>query len=159
MRIMLLIAFFVIISVGFLQAAEPQSHTTPAQADTVYTSAPVATDTTGENRPLDMVLGMLATGIAWLLSAVFKLKINRRLIQSALGVILDIIQNIKTNPETADLADHEKKLKAIEQVNAALTPKQTGLLKKVFGSIGGAIEYVFHNKTILALGKAATALI
>lgn len=159
-HIMLLIVFFVIISVGILQAAEPQIPATPAQADTAYTSAPVATGTTGDSGPLDMVLGMLATGIVWLVGSVFKLKWDRRIVQAVLGKILDIIQDIKTNPNTSQLDDYSKKMKAVELVSTTLAPKEHRIVKKFFGSVGGAIEFVFHNKTILGvLGKAAKALI
>ncbi|MCB5235190.1 MAG: hypothetical protein LHW60_08140 [Candidatus Cloacimonetes bacterium] len=43
----------------------------------------------------------------------------------------------------------------MERAAKSLPAKQTSLILKVFGTIGGAIEYVFHNrKWLFSVGKA-----
>jgi hypothetical protein len=44
---------------------------------------------------------------------------------------------------------------AVERATKSLPAKQTSLVMKVFGTVGGAIEYVFHNrKWLFSIGKA-----
>jgi hypothetical protein len=79
---------------------------------------------------------------------------------AALATILDVIQDIKTGPETANLTDNEKKQLAVERVTKALPEKHTSLLTKAFGTIGGAVEFVFHNrKWLFSLGKVARSIL
>jgi hypothetical protein len=43
----------------------------------------------------------------------------------------------------------------VERATKSLPAKQTNVILKVFGTIGGAIEYVFHNrKWLFSIGKA-----
>lgn len=68
---------------------------------------------------------------------------------------LAIIQDIKINPATKDLDDYAKKQLAVERATKSLPGNQTNLVMKIFGTIGGAVEYVFHNrKWLFSIGKA-----
>ena len=81
--------------------------------------------------------------------------LDKTKINSALAIILDIIQDIKTNPATKNLDDYAKKQLAVERATKSLPAKQTSLVMKVFGTVGGAIEYVFHNrKWLFSISKA-----
>lgn len=103
------------------------------------------------------ILGLVSTLIVW---AIWKLTghaVDKTKIVAILGIILDIIQDIKINPNTANLSDFEKKALAIKRVEAALPAKKKNLVQKVFGTVGGAVEYVYHNRKWL-LGAATAAL-
>jgi hypothetical protein len=108
----------------------------------------------------EFIIGLATTLILWIASTVFKKNLNSTTVTAVLGKILDIIQDIKTAPATATLDDYTKKQRALQRVAQELTPKETSLVHKVFGTIGGAIEFVFHNKkTLYALGRIARAII
>jgi len=101
------------------------------------------------------ILGLLTTLIVWLIFRFTGKTLDKSKINSALAIILDIIQDIKTNPATKNLDDFAKKQLAVERTTKSLPAKQTNLILKVFGTIGGAIEYVFHNrKWLFSIGKA-----
>ena len=102
------------------------------------------------------ILGMLATLIVWVVWKITGHSVDKTKILAILGIILDIIQDIKINPKTAELSDFEKKALAIQRVEALLPLKKKNLAQKVFGSIGGAVEYVYQNRKWM-LG-AATSL-
>ncbi len=102
------------------------------------------------------ILGIVASLVLWLLSKMGIKNIDKAQITAILTIILDIIQDIKTNPKTKDLDDFAKKQLAMKRVDESLPKAKKNLIKKVFGSIGGAIEYVFHSKKNLSgLPKAA----
>lgn len=96
------------------------------------------------------LLGILSSLVVWILARIGIRGVDKAQVTALLAVILDIVQDIKTNPETKDLDDFEKKQVAVKRVEQALPEEKKSLLKKVFGSIGGAIEWVFHNKKNLA---------
>ena len=101
------------------------------------------------------ILGLLTTLIVWIVSRSTGKLIDKTKVNSALAIILDIIQDIKINPATKDLDDYAKKQLAVERATKSLPAKQTNVILKVFGTIGGAIEYVFHNrKWLFSIGKA-----
>jgi len=101
------------------------------------------------------ILGLLTSFIVWIIFRVTGKTMDKTKINSALAIILDIIQDIKTNPATRNLDDFAKKQLAVERAAKSLPAKQTNLILKVFGTIGGAIEYVFHNrKWLFSIGKA-----
>ncbi len=101
------------------------------------------------------ILGLLTTIIVWIIFRITGKSLDKTKINSALAIILDIIQDIKVNPATKDLDDFTKKQLAVERAAKSLPAKQTNLILKVFGTIGGAIEYVFHNrKWLFSIGKA-----
>lgn len=101
------------------------------------------------------ILGLLTTIIVWIIFRVTGKSLDKTKINSALAIILDIIQDIKVNPATKDLDNYAKKQLAMERAAKSLPAKQTSLILKVFGTIGGAIEYVFHNrKWLFSVGKA-----
>ena len=84
------------------------------------------------------ILGLLASLIVWIIFRVTGKTLDKTKINSALAIILDIIQDIKVNPATKSLPS-----------------TQVGLVMKIFGTIGGAVEYVFHNrKWLFSIGKA-----
>lgn len=106
------------------------------------------------------IIGMVAAVVVWLLGKMGIKGLDKTQISAILTIILDIIQDIKTNPATKDLDDYSKKQLAVKRVELALPPKKKNLIQKVFGSIGAAIEYVFHNKKELSkLPKTAKVVI
>ena len=101
------------------------------------------------------ILGLLTTIIVWIIFRITGKSLDKTKINSALAIILDIIQDIKENPATKDLDNYAKKQLAVERAAKSLPAKQSNLILKVFGTIGGAIEYVFHNrKWLFSVGKA-----
>jgi len=92
------------------------------------------------------LLGLVSTLIVWVIAKITGKTLDRTKLSAALATILDIIQDIKTNPNTKNLEDAAKKQLAVERVAKALPEKHTNIILKAFGTIGGAIEYVFHNK-------------
>ncbi|PKN78191.1 MAG: hypothetical protein CVU48_09080 [Candidatus Cloacimonetes bacterium HGW-Cloacimonetes-1] len=103
----------------------------------------------------EFILGLIATLLVWLIAKVTGKLLDKTKINAALAILLDIIQDIKINPATKDLDDYAKKQLAVERATKTLPAKQTNLVLKVFGTVGGAVEYVFHNrKWLFSLGKA-----
>jgi hypothetical protein len=101
------------------------------------------------------ILGLLTTLVVWIIYRITGKTLDKTKINAALAIILDIIQDIKINPATKDLDDYAKKQLAVERATKSLPAKQTNVILKVFGTIGGAIEYVFHNrKWLFSIGKA-----
>lgn len=91
-------------------------------------------------------LGLFASLIVWAIYRLTGKTIDKTSIASILTIILDIIQDIKTNPQTRNLDDYSKKQMAIQRLESTITPKKRALLLKVFGTLGGAVEYVYHNR-------------
>ena len=101
------------------------------------------------------ILGLLTTLIVWIIFRIKGKNLDKTKINAALAIILDIIQDIKINPATKNLDDFAKKQLAVERATKSLPDKQTSLVMKVFGTVGGAVEYVFHNrKWLFSIGKA-----
>ncbi len=96
------------------------------------------------------IIGVVSTLAVWILSKLGLKSIDKAQVVALLTLILDIIQDIKTNPQTAGLDDFAKKQLALKRVEATVPKAKQSLLKKIFGSVGGAIEYVFHNKKDLS---------
>jgi hypothetical protein len=92
------------------------------------------------------LIGIIATLLIWAIAKLTGKTLDKTKLSAALTTILDIIQDIKTNPNTKNLEDAAKKQLAVERVAKALPEKHTNIILKVFGTIGGAIEYVFHNR-------------
>lgn len=106
------------------------------------------------------LIGIVAAVVVWLLGKMGIKGIDKAQISTILTIILEIIQDIKVNPKTKDLDDYSKIMLAEKRVDATLKKNQKNLAEKVFGSIRGAIEYVFHNKKNLStLPKAAKVAI
>lgn len=157
--LMLVILFTLIVAVGTLQAVQAESQTSTTAPVAVSNDQTATSDTADHNR-LDLILGALASAIAWAAFKLFRVKLSKNLLTAGLGLLLDIIQNIKTGPNTAQLTDYEKKKEAVAQATAQLSQTHIKLLTKVFGSLGGAIEYVFHNKSVLGgVGKVVGSLL
>ena len=101
------------------------------------------------------ILGLITTLIVWIIFRVTGKTLDKTKINSALAIILDIIQDIKINPATKNLHAPAKTQLAVERATERLPAKQTTRVMKVFGTIGGAVEYVFHNrKWLFSIGKA-----
>jgi hypothetical protein len=108
----------------------------------------------------EFILGLATTLAAWLIAKITGKSLDKNKLNAALATILDVIQDIKTGPETANLSDSEKKQLAVERVSKALPEKHASLLTKAFGTIGGAVEFVFHNrKWLFSLGKVARSIL
>lgn len=103
----------------------------------------------------EFLLGLISAIIVWIVSRSTGKLIDKTKVNSALAIILDIVQDIKINPATRELDDYAKKQLAVERATKSLPDKQTSLVMKVFGTVGGAVEYVFHNrKWLFSIGKA-----
>lgn len=103
----------------------------------------------------EFILGLVSALVVWIISRTTGTLIEKAKVNSALAIILDIIQDIKINPATKDLDDYAKKQLAVERATKSLPGNQTNLVMKIFGTIGGAVEYVFHNrKWLFSIGKA-----
>ena len=103
----------------------------------------------------EFLLGLISAIIVWIVSRSTGKLIDKTKVNSALAIILDIVQDIKINPATRELDDYAKKQLAVERATKALPAKQTNLVLKVFGTIGGAIEYVFHyHRCLFSIRKA-----
>ena len=101
------------------------------------------------------ILGLITTLIVWIIFKITGKTLDKTKINSALAIILDIIQDIKINPATRELDDYAKKQLAVERATKSLPSNQTNLVMKIFGTVGGAVEYVFHNrKWLFSIGKA-----
>lgn len=103
----------------------------------------------------EFLLGLISAIIVWIVSRSTGRLIDKTKVNSALAIILDIVQDIKINPATRELDDYAKKQLAVERATKSLPSNQTNLVMKIFGTIGGAVEYVFHNrKWLFSIGKA-----
>jgi hypothetical protein len=97
------------------------------------------------------ILGLISALVVWIIFRTTGKQIDKTKVNSALAIILDI----KINPDTKDLDDYAKKQLAVERATKSLPPSQANVILKIFGTIGGAIEYVFHNrKWLFSIGKA-----
>ena len=103
---------------------------------------------------MQFILGLIATLVVWLIAKWTGAAIDKSKIIALLSLILEIIQDIKTNPATAELSKPEKKALAVAKIEA-LPAKQKNLAQKVFGSLGAAVEFVYHNRNALAVAAAA----
>lgn len=97
---------------------------------------------------LNLLAGLLVILIGWL----FKRQVDKSKLITALSMILDIIQDIANKRPNA--TNEAKKQLAIDAVTAALPAKKLSLVKKVFGTLGGAIEFVWKNRSTLITATA-----
>jgi hypothetical protein len=97
----------------------------------------------------ELVVTVLSLLISWLIAIVWKKSVSRAALVAALHQILDLVQDIANAPDTRDLDDASKKQHAVSRVEAALPQKKVKLLQKVFGTIGGAVEFVWKNRKML----------
>ncbi|MCB5262988.1 MAG: hypothetical protein LHW64_06910 [Candidatus Cloacimonetes bacterium] len=109
-----------------------------------------------------IMVSMLSLVIVWIISLIWKKSADKAQIASALTQILDIIQDIANGAETRGLDNDVKKQMAVAKVTTALSgkKKKKGLVLKTFGTIGGAVEFVYRNRKWLfsAAGKLAKAV-
>lgn len=112
-----------------------------------------------QNQELFVTLASLV--IVWVIGIIWKKKADKAQIAAALTMILDIVQNIANGSETGNLDNAAKKDLAVAKVEAALPAKKQKLVKKVFGTVGGAIEFVWKNRKWLfsAAGKLMKGVI
>ncbi|MCB5285543.1 MAG: hypothetical protein LHW45_08155 [Candidatus Cloacimonetes bacterium] len=103
-----------------------------------------------ENQAL--IMPLLGAVIVWILGLLVKKQIDKAKIIQILTIILDVIQDINNEPATKSLENHEKKQLAVTRVNSALPAKRKTTLEKVFGTIGGAIEFVYTQRKWLFAG-------
>ena len=57
----------------------------------------------------EFILGLVSALVVWIISRTTGTLIDKAKVNSALAIILDIIQDIKINPATKDLDDYAKK--------------------------------------------------
>ncbi len=100
--------------------------------------------------------------IVWIISLIWKKDADKGQISSALFMILDIVQDLANGP---DLDDAVKKSMAVAKTEKVLgldkkSKKKKNLLLKTFGTVGGAVEFVYRNRKWLAsaAGKIAKAV-
>ena len=103
----------------------------------------------------ELFVTLLSLVIAWLIALIWKKSADKTQIAAALTMILDIVQDIANGPDTRNLDNATKKDLAVVKVNAALPAKKKTLVTKVFGTVGGAVEFVWKNRKWLfsAAGK------
>jgi len=104
-----------------------------------------------------LILPLLATLLVWVFSRIAKVTIDRTKIIAILNLILDICQDIANGEATKGLSDAEKKALAVANVVAALPPPKKKLVTKIFGTIGGAVEFAWKNRKWLF--EASTKLL
>lgn len=75
---------------------------------------------------MQFILGLIATLVVWLIAKWTGAAIDKSKIIALLSMILEIIQEIKTNPETAELPEPDKKALAVQKIEA-LPAKQKSL--------------------------------
>ena len=79
----------------------------------------------------EFILGLVSALVVWIISRTTGTLIDKAKVNSALAIILDIIQDIKINPATKDLDDYAKKQLAVERATKSLPAKQTNVILKV----------------------------
>lgn len=80
--------------------------------------------------------------------------LDKTKVTSALGIIFEIVQDIAFHPQTRDLDSYSKKQLAVDRAVKTLPEKHSNILIKTFGTIGTAIEYVYHNrKWLTGIGR------
>lgn len=100
-------------------------------------------------------LGLITTLIVWAIYKISQVRVDKNKVLNVLGLILDIIQDIKTGDATSELPDSKKKLLAIDLIEKSVPPKKKKFIQRVFGSLGGAVEFVYHNRKSLFTAAAA----
>ncbi|MDD3535166.1 MAG: hypothetical protein PHC50_03355 [Candidatus Cloacimonetes bacterium] len=89
------------------------------------------------------VITALSVVIVWIIGLIWKRQADRTQIAAALTMILDIVQDVANGP---DITNAVKKQRAVATIEANLPKKKKNLLLKVFGTIGGAVEFVWKNR-------------
>lgn len=104
---------------------------------------------------MELIFGLLSALIAWIIGIIWKKQIDKAKIRIILLAILDVVDDIAANPDTAGLDNAVKKSEALKRVEAILSDKKRNLLQKVFGTVGAAVEYVYKNRKwmLAAAGK------
>lgn len=105
----------------------------------------------------ELIVTVLSLVITWLIAMIWKKSVNRVMLVAALHQIMDLAQDIANGPDTRMLDDAQKKAMAIAKVAVVVPLKQKKLVEKVFGSVGGAVEFVWKNRKMLV--PAVTKLI
>lgn len=108
----------------------------------------------------EIIVSILSIVIVWIIGLIWKKSADKAQIGAALTMILDIIQDIANGPDTRNLDNASKKDLAVAKVSAALPNRKKNLVTKVFGTIGGAVEFVYKNRKWLfnAAGKLVKAV-
>ena len=102
------------------------------------------------------VFGVIMTLILTLIGFVFKKKLSKQRINALAIAIYDIIQDLRFK----EMPNEAKRRLALEQIDKNFNKKDKSLLSKVFGSAGGALEYVYKNREwLLTAGSLARRLI
>lgn len=102
-----------------------------------------------------IMVSIFSIVVVWLIGRVFKKQADKAQIAAALTMILDIIQDIANSADTRDLDNEQKKKIAVAMIEAKLPDKKKTLVAKTFGTLGGAVEFVYKNRKWLfsAAGK------
>lgn len=108
----------------------------------------------------ELVVTVLSILIVWIIGLIWKKSADKVQIAAALTMILDIVQDISNNPATKALGNAAKKELAVSKVQNALPRKKKNLILKAFGTVGGAVEFVYRNRKWLlsAAGKLVKAV-
>lgn len=95
----------------------------------------------------ELIISGLALVLTWLIALIWKKTVDKSKLVSILMMILDIAQDVKNrNPEATD---EQKKKLSVAKVENLLAPKKLNLVKKVFGTVGAGVEFVWKNRKIL----------
>ena len=95
----------------------------------------------------ELAVNLMAALIVLLISLIFKRQVEKSKLVNVLFLILDICQDVANkNPE---YSDDEKKKSSVAKIEQYLAPTKKKLVTKIFGSIGGAAEFVWKNRKTL----------
>lgn len=97
----------------------------------------------------ELIVTVISLMLTWLIAIVWKKNANRAALVAVLHQILDLAQDIANSPSTRDLDDASKKQYAVTRVEATLPARKVKLVQKVFGTVGGAVEFVWKNRKML----------
>ena len=100
----------------------------------------------------ELIVSVLAMLLTWLIAIIFKKAVEKSKLVAALMMILDICQDIKN--KAPDATPEAKKKQAVMKVESLLPPKKVSLVKKVFGNVGSAVEFVWKNRKTLITATA-----
>ena len=105
----------------------------------------------------EIFVAVVSLLLTWVITRISKVQIDRTKVIAILNLILDLCQDIANGNATKDLPDAEKKALAVAAVVKTMPAGKQKLIKKVFGTVGGAVEFAWKNRK--SLGDASAKLV
>lgn len=94
----------------------------------------------------EIFVAVVSLLLTWLLGRIWKVQVDRTKVIAILNLVLDLCQDIANGATTKDLPDAEKKSLAVQKITSVMPAGKQKLITKVFGSIGGAVEFAWKNR-------------